>query len=78
MNTFKTSLFKISFEKEENESPCVILERIEGGAYTEFFNLTSLCEDVMDLFYSDKLTQEEAIRIIHKGSTFFVTSHTVQ
>jgi len=71
MNSFKTELFKISFEIETT-GPCVIIENIQSFAYTELFSLSKLCENVLDLMQNDKLSSDEAIRIVHKASSFFV------
>ena len=73
MNSFKTELFKISFEEPTGQDqPCVTITHVKSEDYLEFFTLAALCIEVDDLFLQGRVSAEEAIKIIRKSASFFI------
>tara|TARA_R110000765_G_scaffold298344_1_gene393436 strand:- start:189 stop:419 length:231 start_codon:yes stop_codon:yes gene_type:complete len=72
MNSFKTELFKISFEEPTgSELPCVTItqKRTED---LDFFTLAALCIEVDDMLQCYRISPTEAIKIIRKSASFFI------
>ena len=74
MNSFKTELFKISFEEScyANDRPCVTITHKKTEDYLDFFTLAALCIEVDDLLQWGKIDATEAIKIIRKSASFFI------
>ena len=73
MNSFKTELFKISFEEPTGqERPCVIITSTKYEDPLEFFTLAALCIEVDDLLQWGRVDAVEAIKIIRKSASFFI------
>ena len=74
MNSFKTELFKISFEEScyANDRPCVTITHKKTRDYLDFFTLAALCIEVDGLLALSRVSAEEAIKIIRKSTAFFI------
>ena len=78
MNSFKTELFKISF----NPRPClpfgavirehVTITHVKSDRYLDFFSLAALCIEVDDMLQLGRVDATEAIKIIRKSASFFI------
>ena len=71
MNSFKTELFKVTFDDEATR-PCVTITHIKSEEYVECFTFAQLAADVDDKLQTDQIDAEEAIRIIRKSAAFFI------
>ena len=73
MNSFKTELFKISFEEPTGQDrPCVTITSTKYEDPLEFFTLAALCIEVDDLLQWGRVDAVEAIKIIRKSASFFI------
>ena len=73
MNSFKTELFKISFEEPTGQDrPCVTITHVKSEDYLDFFTLAALCIEVDGLLALSRVSAEEAIKIIRKSTAFFI------
>ena len=73
MNSFKTELFKISFEEPTGQDqPCVTITHVKSDRYLDFFTLASLCIEVDDMIQDRSIDAQEAIKIIRKSAAFFI------
>jgi len=75
MNSFKTELFKISFEEPTgSELPCVTitLSTSYSERHLDFFTLAALCIEVDDMLQDGAIDATEAIKIIRKSASFFI------
>jgi len=74
MNSFKTELFKISFEESIGPIlPCVTIMHRKTKKHCNFFNLAALCVEVDDMLHLGySISPEEAIKIIRKSASFFI------
>ena len=73
MNSFKTELFKISFEEPTGQDrPCVNITHVKSEDYLDFFTLASLCIEVDDMIQCYRISPTEAIKIIRKSASFFI------
>lgn len=73
MNSFKTELFKISFEETTGQDqPCVTITHVKSDWYLGFFTLASLCIEVDGMLQDGAIDAEEAIMIIRKSASFFI------
>ena len=73
MNSFKTEIFKISFEEPTGQDqPCVTITHVKSERYLDFFTLTSLCIEVDDMLQDGAIDAQEAIKIISKSAAFFI------
>ena len=71
MNSFKTELFKVTFDEEANR-PCVTITHIKSEDYLDFFSLAALCVEVDELLQWGRVDAVEAIKIIRKSASFFI------
>jgi hypothetical protein len=80
MNSFKTELFKISFNPRQsmvgtNDDVIrahVTITHEKSEDYGDFFTLAALCIEVDELLQWGKLDATEAIKIIRKSASFFI------
>ena len=73
MNSFKTELFKISFEEPTGQDrPCVTITHVKSEDYLDFFTLAALCIEVDDMLQWGICSRPEAIKIISKSAAFFI------
>ena len=73
MNSFKTELFKISFEEPTGQDfPCVTITHVKSEDYLDFFTLAALCIEVDDMLQCCRISPTEAIKIIRKSASFFI------
>ena len=73
MNSFKTELFKISFEEPTGQDrPCVTITHKKTEDYLDFFTLANLCIEVDDMLQLGRVDAQEAIKIIYKSASFFI------
>ena len=74
MNSFKTELFKISFEEPTfgQDHPCVTITHVKSDRYLDFFTLATLCIEVDDMLQDGCISPTEAIKIISKSASFFI------
>ena len=73
MNSFKTELFKVTFEEPTGQDhPCVTITHLKSEEYVECFTFAQLAADVDDKLQTDQIDAEEAIRIIRKSAAFFI------
>lgn len=73
MNSFKTELFKISFEEPTGQDqPCVTITHKRTEDYLDFFTLANLCIEVDELLMLGRVDAQEAIKIIRKSAAFFI------
>ena len=74
MNSFKTELFKISFEEPTGQDfPHITIASIKSGEIiVGFFNLASLCVEVDNMLTCYRISPTEAIKIIRKSAAFFI------
>ena len=74
MNSFKTELFKISFEEPSfgQDHPCVSITHVRSDRYLDFFTLATLCIEVDELLQLGRVDEQEAIKIIRKSASFFI------
>ena len=71
MNSFKTELFKVTFDGEAAR-PCVTITHIKSEDYLDFFSLAALCVEVDELLQWGRVDAVEAIKIIRKSASFFI------
>ena len=72
MNSFKTELFKISFEEPTGQDrPCVTITH-RSGTPIDYFTLATLCIEVDDMLQWGRVDATEAIKIIRKSASFFI------
>ena len=73
MNSFKTELFKISFEEPTGQDcPCVTITHEKSEDYLDFITLAALCIEVDELLQCGRVDATEAIKIIRKSAAFFI------
>ena len=72
MKSFKTELFKVSFD-ENDISKIVHIEQITNAEnYQSFLDLTHVVKHVIELKSDWKLSNKEAIKIITKASEWML------
>ena len=77
MNSYKTELFKVSFDTNLNKPDSVTIEWLDGGRcgdYDELYSISEVCSNVDTKLQDNELSPAEAIRIIRKASSFFIMS----
>ena len=73
MNSFKTELFKISFQRAVYHArPSVTITHEKSEDYLDFFTLAALCIEVDDMLQCYRISPTEAIKIIRKSASFFI------
>jgi hypothetical protein len=80
MNSFKTELFKISFNPRQSmvgKNDDVIRAHVtitheKSERYLDFFTLAALCIEVDDMLQDGAIDAIEAIKIIRKSASFFI------
>ena len=73
MNSFKTELFKVSFQT--SPTLCVYIERTghrSCGEYEDVYDIPQAEACVRELMDSGMLSRKEAIKVMHKVCTFFL------
>ena len=75
MNSFKTDLYKISFEVSDTIDPCVTITNIQTDEYIDLFVIDDLCRNVDELLRDGKIEGKEAIRIIRRSASFFMLNY---
>lgn len=76
MNSIKTELFKVSFLADPRAKKSVLIEWLKDsrcGEYSEHDSLASLCANVDGKMQDYQLSPTEAIKVIGKSASFFMT-----
>ncbi len=72
MNSFKTELFKISFEEPTGQYRLHVQITQKRTEDRDFFTLAALCTEVDDMLQCYRISPAEAIKIIRKSASFFI------
>ena len=72
MNSFKTEIYKISFDANDISQIVHIEKRDDETCYQSFLNLNSLVMHVSDLYRNGKLSSRETSKIISKSADWML------